>query len=140
MDNHTKSQRSYNMSQIKGRNTGAEVRFRRELFKKGIKGYRISVKIPGKPDIVFTRLKLAIFVDGCFWHKCPNCFSFPKSNRTFWKNKIEDNVLRDKTINKELKRLGFKVLRIWEHDLEKDMRKCVNKVETRLNVLKNNRN
>ena len=131
-DVHTKEQRSYNMSRVKGRDTGLELGFRKRLFEKGIRGYRVIVKIPGKPDIAFTKQRLAVFIDGCFWHKCPTCFTPPSSNRDFWERKIDGNALRDKKVNKELGTLGFRVIRFWEHEIRKDMDRCVNKIEKML--------
>ncbi len=116
----TKKQRSYNMSMIKGKNTKPELIIRKLLSSNGIRGYRINYKLPGKPDIVFTKYKLAIFIDGCFWHKCPKCFIEPDKNKEFWKNKINGNVKRDKKVNRVLKKDGWKVLRFREHLLRKD--------------------
>src|SRR3989338_2745460 len=118
-DVHTKEQRSYNMSCVKGRNTKLELDFRRKLFKRGLRGYRVNVKIPGKPDVTFSKYKLAIFIDGCFWHKCSSCFALPNSNKKFWKKKIDGNIIRDKRVNLALIQLGFTVLRFWEHEIKK---------------------
>ena len=111
----SKKQRSYNMSRIQGRDTKPELMFRRYLFSKGLRGYRVHSKLPGKPDIVFTKYKLAIFVDGCFWHRCPKCFKEPETNKEFWRKKITGNIKRDKVINRLLKKEGWVVLRFWEH-------------------------
>ena len=127
-DVHTKKQRSYNMSMIKGKDTKPELILRKLLSSSGIKGYRLNYKLTGKPDIVFSKYRLAFFIDGCFWHKCPKCFIQPDNNKKFWKNKINGNVERDKKINKSLKKDGWKVLRFWEHLLKKDP----NKVYTRI--------
>jgi DNA mismatch endonuclease, patch repair protein len=116
----TKSQRSYNMSQIKGKSTEPELILRKILFKNGIRGYRVACKVTGKPDVTFPKYKLAIFVDGCFWHKCPCCFIVPKTRTAWWLKKINGNVARDKTINKQLEKSGWKVLRFWEHLLRED--------------------
>ena len=69
----------------------------------------------------FTKKKIALFIDGCFWHKCPKCFIKPKSNLKFWNEKIKRNVLRDKKINKKLKSDKITVIRIWEHEIKKDL-------------------
>lgn len=114
-DVHTRRQRSYNMSMIKGRNTKPELIIRELLSLNRIRGYRINYKLVGKPDIVFTKYKLAVFVDGCFWHKCPQCFRQPDTNKNFWKEKIEGNVKRDRKVNNLLSKEGWKVLRFWEH-------------------------
>ena len=111
-DVHTKEQRSYNMSQIKSKGTKPEYKLKRKIYSEGLRGYRLNYKLTGKPDIVFTRSKLAIFVDGCFWHKCSKCYIEPKSNKAFWLNKIDNNIKRDKQVNKILKREGWSVLRL----------------------------
>jgi len=113
----TKKQRSYCMSQIRGRDTQPEIFLRRAISGAGLKGYRLHYKLLGKPDIVFPKRKVVIFIDGCFWHKCPKCFIRPGTNRGFWHKKIDSNVKRDKTVNAQLKGKGWKVLRIWEHEL-----------------------
>lgn len=125
----TPKQRSYNMSRIRCRNTKPEIILRKMIFAAGLKGYRLNYKLMGKPDIVFTRRKVAVFIDGCFWHKCPRCFAPPESNRAFWTAKIEGNVKRDKEVNAALKKMGYKVLRFWQHELKKNINKCVDKIE-----------
>jgi DNA mismatch endonuclease (patch repair protein) len=128
----TKKQRSYNMSMIRGKNTQPERFLRRTLSEKGIRGYRLHYKLPGKPDIVFPKKRIAIFIDGCFWHKCPKCFIRPETNRGFWNKKIDSNVKRDKAVNAELRGRGWKVLRIWEHELCREniiKRKILDKIK-----------
>jgi len=119
----TKEQRSYNMSMIKAKNTRPEIVLRKLLSSHGIRGYRIHYKLTGKPDIVFPKKKIAVFIDGCFWHKCPRCFVKPQTNKGFWKEKINSNVERDKIVNKKLKKMGWKIIRIWEHELRKNLNK-----------------
>lgn len=104
------------MSRIKSRDTTPELAVRKVLYGMGYR-YRLhSAAIPGKPDIVLKRLKAAIFVHGCFWHRHPGCrFSYiPKSRVEFWTNKFEANVRRDKTVEKQLSDMGWKSLTIWE--------------------------
>lgn len=127
-DRVSKTQRSYNMSQVKCRDTGLEIKLRKELYRRGLKGYRTRSKLFGKPDIVFTKYKLAIFVDGCFWHKCPICFKKPSTETDFWDKKIENNVLRDSEVNKKLSNDGWKVLRFWEHEINKDINNVIDKI------------
>lgn len=115
----TPTQRKYNMSRIRGKNTGPEVKLRKLLWSQGIRGYRLHYNLPGKPDIVFTRKKIAIFIDGCFWHKCPRCFQEPETRKEFWMKKIECNIKRDQKNTKELQDKGWTVLRFWEHDIRK---------------------
>ena len=117
----TKKQRSYNMSQIRSKNTGPEVKLRRLLSNRGFKNYRINYStLLGKPDIVFTKKRIAIFIDGCFWHKCPVCFVRPETKVKFWMKKIQENLKRDKKVNTGLKKRGWSVIRTWEHDVEKN--------------------
>ncbi len=123
----TKEQRSYCMSRIRSRDTSVEITFRKHLWCKGYRNYRIKSKIAGKPDLYFPKKRIAIFIDGCFWHKCPKCFIGPKSNKKYWGPKIKRNVERDKEINKKLKKEKIKVIRFWEHDIKNNFNKCYNK-------------
>lgn len=116
------------MSQIKGRNTNTELYFRRYIWNKRLGGYRISDKILGKPDLYFRKQKIAVFIDGCFWHKCQRCFKKPKSNNHYWDRKIKDNVARDKKINQRLKKQDIIVLRFWEHEIKNNIDNCYNKL------------
>ncbi len=116
------------MSQIKARDTKPELKLRKLLFAKGVRGYRIYYNLPGKPDIVFVRKKLVIFVDGCFWHKCPLCFVRPTTREDFWMRKINENVRRDKRINSRLSKEGWTVLRFWEHEVMKEPEKVLLKI------------
>jgi DNA mismatch endonuclease, patch repair protein len=117
------------MSRIRAKNTGPEIKFRKLLYARGIRGYRIHFNLPGKPDIVFIRKKIAIFVDGCFWHKCPACFQEPETRKEFWLKKIHSNIERDNKVNRELISNGWKVIRIWEHEIRKDPDSVVRKIE-----------
>ena len=124
----TQEQRKYNMSRIKGKNTGPEVKLRKLLFAHGIRGYRVHYDLSGKPDIVFVKKKLAIFIDGCFWHKCPVCFRVPETRKEFWMKKIQSNIDRDKKVNEQLKNDGWTVIRIWEHEIKKEPENAVKKI------------
>lgn len=128
----TNEQRSYNMSQIRAKDTKPELVIRKLLFEKGIRGYRIHYNLPGKPDIVFVRKKVVIFVDGCYWHKCPVCFIEPRTRRDFWMKKINGNAKRDKKVNELLKNEGWNVLRFWEHDVRKNPNKVVDNIQQTL--------
>lgn len=88
------------------------------LRQAGIHGWRRHVDLPGKPDFVFHSLRLAVFIDGCFWHGCPRCYRPPADNRRYWKTKVTSNRDRDRRRTTELRRRGWTVLRIWEHSLE----------------------
>ncbi len=128
MDVHTKEQRSYNMSQIKWKNTKPELKLRKLLWNNGIRGYRLNAKLPGRPDIYFPKKKLAIFVDGCFWHKCPKCYVRPKTRKKFWDEKIKSNIVRDRKNNLKFKRMGIVVIRLWQHEINQSHSSCINKV------------
>lgn len=114
-DVHTKKQRSYNMSQIRSKNTKPELIIRSWLHKQGYR-FRLHDKtLPGKPDIVLKKYKTVIFVHGCFWHGHKNCkyFVVPKTRTKWWLDKINGNIARDKKAQRELKKLGWKVINIW---------------------------
>lgn len=122
MDVHDKKTRSYNMSQIKGKNTKPEELVRKYLFSQGFRYRKNDKRLPGSPDIVLPKYKTVIFVNGCFWHGHEGCkyFVWPKSNQVFWKNKIETNIARDKKQTKALEELGWKVVVVWECELKKE--------------------
>lgn len=112
--------RSEVMSRIRGKgNEKTELRLAGLMRAEGITGWRRHLPIPGRPDFSFRKQKVAIFVDGCFWHGCPRCFRLPKQNKAFWEAKIEGNRKRDRSVNGRLRRLGWKVVRIRECQLKK---------------------
>lgn len=119
MDVHTPTQRSFNMSRIKGENTKPEIMVRKWLWSGGYR-YRLHLKnLPGKPDIVLPGRKKVIFINGCFWHK-HNCrfFKWPSSNQIFWRKKIEETFRRDQNNIKCLAASGWEVFVIWECELK----------------------
>jgi DNA mismatch endonuclease (patch repair protein) len=119
-DVFTKAKRSEVMSRIRSRgNKATEIALVKLLRRHKITGWRRNQKIFGKPDFIFPKLKLAIFVDGCFWHGCPRHRTRPKGNRSFWKNKFARNQARDLLVTRALRRANWRVLRIWEHELAK---------------------
>jgi DNA mismatch endonuclease (patch repair protein) len=87
-----------------------------------ISGWRRNQAVLGKPDFVFPKQKIALFVDGCFWHGCPVHANMPKNNRAFWKKKLQGNKERDKNVSTELRKLGWRVVRVWEHELKNHSR------------------
>lgn len=125
------------MSKNKSKNTKPELLLRKVLWKNGVRGYRLHPKkVPGKPDISFISKKIAIFVNGCFWHRCPHCqYKLPKSNRDFWKDKFEKNIARDLKANDNLREMNWKVLTIWECEL-KDQEKLEQSVEKIKNLVR----
>lgn len=119
-DVFTKTKRSEVMSRIRGRgNKDTELRLIAIFRMHGISGWRRRHVLLGKPDFVFPREKLVVFVDGCFWHGCPTHVTWPKQNAEFWRTKIRGNQRRDRAVNRLLKKAGWRVLRIWEHALTK---------------------
>lgn len=110
------------MSANRAKGTGPELLLKKALREQHKLGYRLHKRVGStKPDIVFTRFKVAIFVNGCYWHRCPHCkLPFPKNNKTFWQNKFESNVRRDKEKVLELKKLGWKVYTVWECQIRKN--------------------
>ena len=127
---YTTKKRSKIMSKIRGKNTKPELLFRKALWKKGIR-YRLdSNKLPGKPDVSIKKYKLAIFIDGEFWHgyNWDERKKNIKSNRDFWIPKIERNMQRDRQVNRELSNMGYTVFRFWGKELKKELHKCINDV------------
>lgn len=114
-DVFTKAQRSIVMSRVRGRdNVTTEIRTVRLLRQAGIGGWRRQSRIFGRPDFVFQRTKVALFIDGCFWHGCPRCKRVPTSSATFWCAKIQRNIQRDKKVSRQLRKQGWKVVRVRE--------------------------
>ena len=140
MDNHTKEVRSYNMSRIKSINSKPEELVRKYLFSQGLR-YRKNVKrLPGKPDIVLSKFKTIVFVNGCFWHGHKGCryFVMPKSNTEYWNKKIDNNVKRDELVYQQLSELGWNVIKVWECELKKDKREKTLEY-LYYNILRNNK-
>lgn len=119
MDTVSRETRSRIMSSISSsRNRSTELRLRAHLIKSAISGWKLRpTQIQGKPDFVFPKARLAVFVDGCFWHSCPSCGRPPHSNLEYWDEKLMRNKQRDKMISKQLRRDGWRVLRVWEHSV-----------------------
>lgn len=117
------------MSRIRSTGTAPEIRFRRYIWNHGLKHYRIKNKLVGRPDIYFPRQKIAVFIDGCFWHGCPKCFVAPKSHKRYWSQKISRNIKRDKINNIKLKKEGITVVRFWEHEIKENIDKCYQKLK-----------
>ncbi|MGH7940991.1 MAG: very short patch repair endonuclease [Limisphaerales bacterium] len=117
-DVFTNAKRSEVMSRIRGRgNKATEIALARLLRRNKTTGWRRHPAIFGKPDFVFRRERILIFVDGCFWHGCPRHSNVPVNNREFWEKKLTANKLRDRLVTKTLRRQGWLVIRVWEHDL-----------------------
>lgn len=127
-DRISRKRRSWLMSRIPGSNTSPELFLRKALFSKGIRGWRLHAKdLPGRPDIVFRKLRIAIFVDGAFWHGHPYKFS-PGRLSPDWEEKILSNRRRDRRVNAALKKQGWRVVRLWDLDLRRRPEKQISRV------------
>ncbi|MFE7504376.1 very short patch repair endonuclease [Promicromonospora sp. NPDC057488] len=125
------------MSRARRRDTAPEVALRRELHARGLR-YRVAYPVPGQRrrtiDIAFTRVKVAVFVDGCFWHGCPEHGTKPRSNSAWWQEKFAANAARDADTDRALAELGWQVLRVWEHDSDRRAADLVEKCVRRRSV------
>ena len=126
-DRHTRAQRSYNMSRIRGFDTSLEVTVRAELRKTGVRYQKNVMALPGRPDLVFPTRRLVVFIDGDFWHG----YRYPTWKGrlpAYWRAKIERNRARDVRNSSKLRRRGWRVLRVWEHQVKRDLAKCVQRI------------
>lgn len=126
-DNLTPAQRSYCMSRVKGKDTGPEKLIRSELHKRGLRFKKHLKSLPGTPDIVFVRAKVAVFIDGDFWHG----YRFPQWEHKvadFWKEKINKNRKRDQRNFRKLRKMGWRVIRVWQHEVKKSPQACTQKI------------
>ncbi len=119
--------KSEQMARVRTRDTAAEVTLRRALWARG-RRYRVHAKLPGRPDVVFPGQRLAVFVDGCFWHGCPEHYTAPATNSPFWRRKLDENAERDRRVDRQLEEQGWRVLRLWEHEVERELDAAVEKV------------
>ena len=104
------------MSAIHSKDTQPEILLRKALFARGLR-YRLHCKLPGSPDVVFPSRLLVVLIHGCFWHRCQWHGRIPSSNRTYWKKKLERNAQRDKENIIKLRKLGWRVITVWEHQI-----------------------
>ena len=128
MDNLTPGQRSYCMSQVRNRDTDLESLVRSRLFRRGWRFRKHISSLPGTPDIVFGRQRIAVFIDGDFWHG----YRFPrweKSLPEFWATKIQKNIRRDRKNFATLRRMSWQVIRIWQHEIKQDLDGSVERIE-----------
>jgi DNA mismatch endonuclease (patch repair protein) len=132
MDDLSKEDRRKNMQHIRSNNTVPELLVMNALQKRNIYFAKHADKIFGKPDIVFRRKKIVIFIDSDFWHYNPKKFIMPATNVEYWENKIQKNRERDKLVNKTLKKDGWIVLRFWESAIKKNTNKVVDKIIKKL--------
>jgi len=132
MDNVSKRKRSNIMKAIRAKGTIIEKRFRKAARTLKYKFITNDSRLIGKPDIVFSKQKVVVFVDSCFWHGCPTHCRKPKSNKSYWYDKILCNKKRDKHVSKQLRHNEWKVLRFWEHSINSDLEGCINKISREL--------
>lgn len=119
MDTFDPATRSRVMASVKSSGTGLETKFLALLAGAGISGFETQATgLPGKPDVIFAEKRIAVFVDSCFWHGCPLHLRRPSSNSDYWNAKINRNVARDRKKRAELRKSGWKVVRVWEHEMK----------------------
>ena len=119
MDTFSKAERSRIMKSVKARgNKSTEIKFLSILKSNNVFGWRRNYPLLGRPDFVFPKLRVVVFIDGCFWHGCSQHCRMPSSNQDYWFTKIDKNKMRDKKITKELKNKNWKVIRVWEHEIK----------------------
>ncbi|MGH9966768.1 MAG: very short patch repair endonuclease [Pyrinomonadaceae bacterium] len=124
--------RSRAMAAVKGKhNLSTEVQFRMALVRSHLSGWVTHTRLPGTPDFYFPAMKVAVFVDGCFWHGCKRCGHIPKTNSLFWTTKIERNRFRDQKNTRLLRKQGIHVIRAWEHSLNKpkELRRLLQRIQ-----------
>lgn len=138
MDWMTKEQRSRNMAAIRSQgNRSTELSLRFRLVRAGISGWRTHPKdVEGRPDFAFDAIRLAVFVDGCYWHGCPKCYRMPEQNRAYWSQKFVRNKARDQQVAARLRRQGWSVLRIWEHTLKRDPQSALARIQRKIRELR----
>lgn len=131
-DIFSKRKRSEIMSRVKSKGSLMEMSLMGELTKARLRYSKHVSGLPGTPDIVFRNKKLVVFLDSCFWHGCRWHGTMPSSNRAFWSEKLSANKRRDKIANREYAKMGWRVLRFWEHQIKKDRLKIVAQIKEAL--------
>lgn len=130
-DTFTPEVRSRIMRAVKGKDTSIEKKVRSALWLRGLRFRKNDKRLPGRPDVVFSRAKLAVFLDSCFWHGCPLHLRRPKSNKDYWQKKVAKNMLRDSQVTSACRDLGWTVLRVWEHELKENFDFCIKLIESK---------
>lgn len=126
-DIFSKEKRSDIMSKVRSKDSKIEIIFRKALWKEGFRYRKNCKNYFGKPDLVLKKFKTVIFIDSCFWHGCKKHGSLPRTNKNFWLNKINANINRDKIVTKHYKKNEWKIIRIWEHEINKNFEEAVKK-------------
>lgn len=121
------------MRSIRSNGTKPETLMRLALVRYKLQGWQMNnSELPGKPDFIFSQQKLAIFVDGCFWHGCKHCYRRPKSNKSYWDAKLLSNRKHDIKSKKKLLSRGWRILRLWEHEVREEMDECIQQIKKSL--------
>lgn len=123
--------KSEQMARVRNENTEPELILRKALWAEGFR-YRVHPDLPGTPDLAFLGPRVAVFVDGCFWHGCPEHYTVPETNEEFWRQKLERNQSRDAQVDAELNEMGWTVVRVWEHRVNDDLQGAITKVAATL--------
>ncbi len=132
MDTFDQDTRSFIMAQVRSKHTGLEEKFMVSLKAARLGRFtRHADDLPGKPDVIFKKCKVAVFIDSCFWHGCPRHLRRPGSNQDYWQAKIDRNVSRDRRVRAALRRAGWSVIRVWEHEM-KNPRNAINRIRRAL--------
>jgi len=120
----------------RAQDTRPELTLRSALWHAGLRGFRKHVKdLPGHPDVVYRKRQTAIFIHGCFWHSCPKCkIRTPRTNSTYWREKLRRNMIRDRIVLQEIRRLGWRPLRFWECEIQRSRDACLARVRRSLNI------
>lgn len=128
-DKVSKEKRSFIMSRIRSKNTKPENLIRKALWRRGVRYRMHNRKIPGTPDISNKRRRVAVFVDGCFWHGCKMCYVEPKTNRKYWREKILRNKARRANVIKDLKKTDWVAIQVWEHEIMHNAEAVADRIE-----------
>jgi len=116
------------MSKVRSKDSKIEIDFRKAIWKAGFRFSKNPTRYFGKPDLVLKKHKVVIFVDSCFWHGCKKHCRIPTARKKYWTAKIKRNIARDKKVSKHYKKQGWKIFRIWEHEISKGREKIINKI------------
>ncbi len=127
-DTVSKKKRSEIMGTVRSKDTKMEIAFRKAIWRKGFRYSKNSSKYFGKPDIVLKKYKTVIFLDSCFWHGCKKHCRIPIARKKYWTEKIERNKQRDKEVNSYYKKVGWKIIRVWEHDIKRNPEKIIKSI------------
>ncbi|GED59946.1 very short patch repair endonuclease [Brevibacillus formosus] len=128
VDMFTKEQRSKNMRAIRSTGSTLESKVTKELWKRGLRFRKNVRKLMGNPDIAIQKHKIVIFLDSCFWHSCPIHGNVPATNVGYWQKKLKRNIDRDIEVNEYYSKKGWKILRIWEHEVKNDFESALKKI------------